>query len=82
MKKIQFYLSASALACLAILAVLSFFICAAGFIFNTFHNVDLGALSAFDVVFWLSARILAPVVRECYADYKEDVITHPENYIK
>lgn len=82
MKKIQFILSAIALVCIAILAVASFIICAAGFIFNTFVTLDLGALAGFDVSFWLSGYILAPVVRECWDEYQEDIINHSENYIK
>lgn len=82
MKKIQFILSAIALTCIAILAVASFIICAAGFIFNTFVNLDLGALAGFDVAFWLSGYILAPIVRECWDEYREDITNHPENYIK
>ena len=82
MKKIQFILSAIALACIAILAVTSFIICAVGFTFNTFVNLDLGALAAFDLVFWLSGYILAPITRECWDEYRENVVNHPENYIK
>jgi len=72
MKKFQFILSVIILTGIAILAVTSFIIVFLGFTTNSFHNVDLGSLAAFDIVFWLCGRLFAPVVRDCYDDWQEE----------
>lgn len=66
MKKIQFYVAAITLAVIALLAIVSFVIVFVGFSMNTFTSIDLGALTGFDITFWLTGRLLAPVVLNCY----------------
>ena len=82
MKKIQFYVAAITLAVVALFAIISFVIIFIGFSMNTFTSIDLGALTGFDVVFWLTIRLLAPVVRNCYDEWQEENHTNKINDIK
>ena len=82
MKKIQFYIAAITLAVIVLLAVVSFVIVFVGFSMNTFTSIDLGALTGFDVAFWLAIRLLAPVVRNCYDEWKEENYTNKINNVK
>ena len=82
MKKIQFYVAAITLAVIALLAVVSFVIVFIGFSMNTFTSIDLGALTGFDVAFWLAGRLLAPVVRDCYNEWQEENHTNKINDVK
>lgn len=82
MKKIQFYIAAITLAVVALFAIISFVIVFVGFSMNTFTSIDLGALTGFDVAFWLTIRLLAPVVRNCYNEWQEENYTNKINNIK
>ena len=82
MKKIQFYVAAITLAVVALFAIISFVIIFIGFSMNTFTSIDLGALTGFDVAFWLTIRLLAPVVRNCYDEWQEENHTNKINDIK
>lgn len=82
MKKIQFYVAAITLAVIALLAVVSFVIVFVGFSMNTFTSIDLGALTGFDVAFWLAGCLLAPVVRDCYNEWQEENHTNKINDVK
>lgn len=82
MKKIQFYVAAITLAVVALFAIISFVIVFVGFSMNTFTSIDLGALTGFDVAFWLTIRLLAPVVRNCYNEWQEENHTNKINNIK
>lgn len=82
MKKIQFYVAAITLAVVALFAIISFVIVFVGFSMNTFTSIDLGALTGFDVVFWLTIRLLAPVVRNCYNEWQEENHIHKIDNIK
>ena len=82
MKKIQFYVAAITLAVVALFAIISFVIVFVGFSMNTFTSIDLGALTGFDVAFWLTIRLLAPIVRNCYNEWQEENHTNKINDIK
>ena len=82
MKKIQFYVAAITLAVIVLLAVVSFVIVFIGFSMNTFTSVNLGALTGFDVAFWLTIRLLAPIVRNCYDEWQEENHTNKINDVK
>ena len=82
MKKIQFYVAAITLAVIALLAVVSFVIVFIGFSMNTFTSIDLGALTAFDIAFWLSGCLFAPIVRDCYNDWQKENHTNKINDVK
>lgn len=82
MKKIQFYVAAITLATIALLAVMSFVIVFIGFSMNTFTSIDLGALTGFDIAFWLTLRLLAPIVRNCYNEWQEENHTNKINDVK
>ena len=82
MKKIQFYVAAITLAVVALFAIISFVIVFVGFSMNTFTSIDLGALTGFDVAFWLTIRLLAPIVRNCYNEWQEENRTNKINNIK
>lgn len=82
MKKIQFYVAAITLAVVALFAIISFVIVFVGFSMNTFTSIDLGALTGFDVAFWLTIRLLAPVVRNCYDKWQEENHINKINNIK
>ena len=72
MKKIQFYVAAIILAIVVLFAIISFVIVFVGFSMNTFTSINLGALTGFDVSFWLTIRLLVPVVRNCYDEWQEE----------
>ena len=82
MKKIQFYVAAITLAVVALFAIISFVIVFVGFSMNTFTSIDLGALTGFDIAFWLAIRLLAPVVRNCYDEWQEENHTNKINNVK
>ena len=82
MKKIQFYVAAITLAVVALFAIISFVIVFIGFSMNTFTSINLGALTGFDVAFWLTIRLLAPIVRNCYDEWQEENRTNKINNIK
>lgn len=82
MKKIQFYVAAITLAVVALFAIISFVIVFVGFSMNTFTSIDLGALTGFDVAFWLTIRLLAPIVRNCYDKWQEENYTNYINNVK
>lgn len=82
MKKIQFYVAVITLAVIALFAVVSFVIVFIGFSMNTFTSIDLGALTGFDVAFWLTGRLLAPVVRDFYNEWQEENHTNKINNVK
>lgn len=82
MKKIQFYVAATTLAVIALLAVVSFVIVFVGFSMNTFTSIDLGTLTGFDVAFWLTGRLLAPIVRDYYNEWQEENHTNKINDVK
>lgn len=82
MKKIQFYVAAITLAVVALFAIISFIIVFVGFSMNTFTSIDLGALTGFDVAFWLTIRLLAPVVRNCYDEWQKENYTNYVNNVK
>ena len=82
MKKIQFYVAAITLAVVALFAIISFVIVFVGFSMNTFTSIDLGALTGFDVAFWLTTRLLAPIVRNCYDEWQEENHINKINNIK
>ena len=82
MKKIQFYVAAITLAVVALFAIISFVIVFVGFSMNTFTSINLGALTGFDVAFWLTIRLLAPIVRNCYNEWQEENRTNKINNIK
>lgn len=82
MKKIQFYIAAITLAVVALFAIISFVIVFVGFSMNTFTSIDLGALTGFNIAFWLAIRLLAPVVRNCYDEWQEENYTNKINNIK
>ena len=82
MKKIQFYIAAITLAVIALLAVVSFVIVFIGFSMNTFTSIDLGALIAFDIAFWLSGCLFAPIVRDCYNEWQKENHTNKINDVK
>ena len=82
MKMIRFINSALTLACTAILAVLSLVICVIGFTTDLYHDINLGSLMAFDIVFWISCILLIPIVISCWNEYQEGVTNNPENYIE
>lgn len=82
MKKIQFYVAAITLAVVALFAIISFVIVFVGFSMNTFISIDLGALTGFDVAFWLTIRLLAPIVRNCYDKWQEENYTNYINNVK
>ena len=82
MKKIQFYVAAITLAVIALFAIISFVIVFVGFSMNTFTSIDLGALTGFDVAFWLTIRLLAPVVRNYYNEWQEENHINKINNVK
>ena len=82
MKKIQFYVAAIILAVVALFAIISFVIVFVGFSMNTFTSINLGALTGFDVSFWLTIRLLAPIVRNCYDKWQEENYINKINNIK
>lgn len=82
MKKIQFYVAAITLAVVALFAIISFIIIFIGFSMNTFTSINLGALTGFDVAFWLTIRLLTPVVRNYYDEWQEENHTNKINNIK
>lgn len=82
MKKIQFYIAAITLAVVALFAIISFVIVFVGFSMNTFTSINLGALTGFDVAFWLTIRLLAPIVRNYYDEWQEENYTNKINNIK
>lgn len=82
MKKIQFYIAAITLAVIVLLAVVSFIIVFIGFSMNTFTSIDLGALTAFDITFWLSGCLFAPIVRDCYNEWQKENHTNKINDVK
>ena len=82
MKKIQFYVAAITLAVVALFAIISFVIIFVGFSMNTFTSINLGALTGFDVAFWLTIRLLAPVVSNCYNEWQEENYTNKINNVK
>lgn len=82
MKKIQFYVAAITLAVITLLAVVSFVIVFVGFSMNTFASIDLGALTGFDIAFWLIGRSLAPIVRDYYNEWQEENHTNKINDVK
>uniref|UniRef100_A0AAU8MI27 Uncharacterized protein n=1 Tax=Geladintestivirus 6 TaxID=3233138 RepID=A0AAU8MI27_9CAUD len=82
MKKVQFYIAAIVLAAIAFFAIVSFVIVFIGFSMNTFTSIDLGALTGFDVAFWLTAYLLVPVVRDYYNEWHEENHTNKINNVK
>ena len=82
MKKIQFYVAAITLAVVALFAIISFVIVFVGFSMNIFTSINLGALTGFDVAFWLAIRLLAPIVRNCYDEWQEENHTNKINNVK
>lgn len=81
-KKIQFYVAAITLAVISLLAVVSFVIVFIGFSMNTFASINLGALTGFDIAFWLTGRLLAPIVRDYYNEWQEENHTNKINNVK
>ena len=81
-KKIQFYVAAITLAVILLLAVISFVIVFVGFSMNTFASIDLGALTGFDIAFWLTGHLLAPIVRNYYYKWQEENHTNKINDVK
>ena len=82
MKKIQFYVAAITLAVITLLVVVSFVIVFVRFSMHTFTSIDLGVLTGFDIAFWLTIRLLAPVVRNCYDEWQEENHTNKINDVK
>ena len=82
MKQIQFYVAAITLAVIALLAVVSFIIVFIGFSMNTFTSINLGALTAFDIAFWLAGCLFAPIVRDCYNEWQKENHTNKINDVK
>ena len=53
-----------------------------GFSMNTFASIDLGVLTGFDVAFWLTGRLLVPIVRDYYNEWQEEKHTNKINDVK
>lgn len=49
---------------------------------NTFASIDLGVLTGFDVAFWLTGRLLVPIVRDYYNEWQEEKHTNKINDVK
>lgn len=73
MKKIQFICAVVAIAMICIMFLVLTFTAVAGFVFqyDWTSGIDLGSCVAFAIAFLLAGRIFAPVVRNCYDEWKE-----------
>lgn len=66
MRKILFIIALVNLVTVSILAVGSFIIICLRLIANYYPELDIQTLIIFDIVFWISGRILAGITRQCY----------------